>query len=653
MISKLLIANRGEIARRVIRTCNEMGIATVAVFSDADRHAPFVNEASEAVSLGGNTPSESYLRSDAIIQAAITTGATAIHPGYGFLAENADFARACAERDLIFIGPSPEAIASMGDKLAAKRTMESVGIPTLASVEVSSDDPTFAIEQANAMGYPVLVKASAGGGGKGMRIVGAEPDLIESIASAVREASAAFGDGTVFLEKYLEAPRHIEVQVFGDSHGNATHLFERECSIQRRHQKIIEESPSPAIDQDMRTKMGDAAISACHAVKYVGAGTVEFLYADDAFYFLEMNSRLQVEHPVTEFVTGLDLVRLQIEVADGAPLPPAALEPSMTGHAIEARLYAEDPRNGYLPSVGTLHRFQINDARVDSAVEEGDVVPVYYDPMIAKVIVHAPTRIDAIRKLSTALATASIHGVTTNRDLLVGVLRHDEFVSGATDTHFLERHPAEQLGLPLADRETAQRHAVGAALVGQAHRRLGTRVLPHLPSGWRNSPSQPQAVSYAGEYGSMDVTYRFTRTGVEAGVDGVDLAVTIHSLCETSTDLQFGTHRVKYHVHNAGDHWLIDGPDGSSDLVELPRFPSNETELKVGSMVSPMPGKVIRIDIAEGDSVTAGTSLIVIEAMKMEHTVAAPASGTVSSVNVSLDQQVDANQLLVVIEASA
>lgn len=651
MISKMLIANRGEIARRIIRTCQDMGIATVAVFSEADSNAPFVHEADEAVALGGNTPAKSYLRADAIVAAALATNCDAIHPGYGFLAENAPFAQACAAADLLFIGPSPTAIATMGDKLAAKQIVSAVGVQTLASVQVGSTDPSHASDQATEIGYPVLVKATAGGGGKGMRIVRAPVELDDAIASAEREAEAAFGDGTVFLEKYLEAPRHIEVQVFGDTHGTLTHLFERECSIQRRHQKIVEESPSPALTPAQRSKMGEAALKVCKAVEYVGAGTVEFLFSEDEFYFLEMNTRLQVEHPVTEFVTGLDLVRLQIEVAEGLPLPPEATSPQLTGHSIEARLYAEDPRNGYLPSIGTIERFRISGARVDSGVDEGSEVSIFYDPMIAKVIVHAPSRRDAARLLTRALAGASLHGVTTNRDLLVGILTHPEFLDGHTDTSFLERNPATQLGAPRGDAATSRRHAVAAALVGQNDRRSVAAVLADLPTGWRNSPSQPQHTSFSSEHGELEVLYLFSRSGLEVTVDGEAQQCTIHSLGAGFADLQFESHRFRYSVGRAQNRWFVDGPDGSSTLIELPTFPVASAELALGSMVSPMPGKVIRVDVAVGDEVAAGATLVIIEAMKMEHTVAAPAAGRIGSVNVEVGEQVHANQVLVVIEA--
>ncbi|MDH5294593.1 MAG: ATP-grasp domain-containing protein, partial [Acidimicrobiia bacterium] len=443
MITKLLVANRGEIARRVFRTARAMGISTVAIFSDPDSDAPFVAEADEAIAIGGASPADSYLRVDAVLDAARRAGADALHPGYGFLAENADFAQAVIDAGLTWVGPSPAAIRSMGSKLESKRLMVEAGVPTLASVDVTGMEPSQVAEAGLDIGYPILVKASAGGGGKGMRIVRDAGDLVDAVAGARREAASAFGDDTVFLERYLDAPRHVEIQVFGDSLGNIVSLFERECSIQRRHQKIVEESPSPAVDEDLRRRMGEAAVAAARAVDYVGAGTVEFLLQDGEFSFLEMNTRLQVEHPVTELITGLDLVRLQLLVAQGAPLPSEALSPTITGHAIEVRLYAEDAANSFLPVTGTIHRFrfpEMTGLRVDSGVEDGSEISVHYDPMLAKVIVWAPTRVEAAATLASALSRAEIQGSITNRNLLANVLRHPEFVAGATDTHFLERH---------------------------------------------------------------------------------------------------------------------------------------------------------------------------------------------------------------------
>ncbi|MCB0996381.1 MAG: ATP-grasp domain-containing protein, partial [Acidimicrobiales bacterium] len=451
LISRLLVANRGEIARRVMRTCRTMGIETVAVYSDPDAGSPFVAEADLAVPLGGAAPAESYLRADAIVEAARLAGADAVHPGYGFLSEDAGFARAVLDAGLTWIGPPPEAIASMGSKLAAREVMQAAGVPVLPGADltgIDADDQPALLAAADRVGWPVLVKASAGGGGRGMRIVTEPDDLAAAVASARREAGSAFGDATVFLEHYVERPRHIEVQVFADTHGTVVHLFERECSIQRRHQKIIEEAPSPAITPALRDAMGDAAVRAAAAIGYVGAGTVEFILSPDgSFHFLEMNTRLQVEHAVTEAITGLDLVALQIEVAQGAPLPDEVRSAGVNGHAIEVRLYAEDPTADYLPTPGTLDRFEVPDApgldwlRLDSGVRDGDVISAHYDPMIAKLIVHADTRDDAIRRLAWALRRTLIHGVVTNRELLLGVCDHPEFQAGDIDTAFLERHP--------------------------------------------------------------------------------------------------------------------------------------------------------------------------------------------------------------------
>ncbi len=444
-ITKLLIANRGEIARRVMRTCRAMGIATVAVHSDPDADAPFVLEADEAVALGGSSSADSYLRIDALVAAALRTGADAVHPGYGFLSENAEFAQACIDAGLVFVGPSPRVIELMGSKLTAKELMAAAGVAILPSEDVTMLEGPELEAAAERVGLPVLVKASFGGGGKGMRCVRSMPELSAAVESARREAVAAFGNGAVFLERCLDAPRHVELQVFGDQQGRVVHLFERECSIQRRHQKIVEEAPSPAVNAELRERMGAAAVEAARAIGYVGAGTVEFLLAPDgAFFFLEMNTRLQVEHPVTEAVTGLDLVRLQLLVAQGHPLPDEVASAGLSGHAIEARLYAEDPERNFLPVAGTLRRFEIDageGVRVESGVaHDGGVISVHYDPMLAKVIAWAPTRTEAASRLADVLSRARLHGVVTNRDLLVRVLRHEAFLSGR-DGHRLPGAP--------------------------------------------------------------------------------------------------------------------------------------------------------------------------------------------------------------------
>ena len=459
---RLLVANRGEIARRIFRTCEEMGIGTVAVFSEADREAPFVSDADLAVSLGGHSAAESYLRGDAIVEAALRVGADAVHPGYGFLAEDAGFARQVVGAGLTWIGPPPRAMELMGDKLAAKELMAAAGVPVLSGVLP---------EEASGIGFPVMVKAAAGGGGRGMRVVRSGEELTAAVESARREAEAAFGDPRVFLEPLVEDPRHIEVQIMADVHGNTVALFERECSIQRRHQKIVEEAPSPFVDAGLRRRLSEAAVAAARAVDYAGAGTVEFLVAADGeFWFLEMNTRLQVEHPVTEEITGLDLVRLQIEAARGEDLSAALEGVSARGHAIEARIYAEDPGAGFLPTAGRMHRFRLSapGIRVETGVESGDEIGVHYDPMLAKVVAWAPTRSEAAARLCRALRRAEIHGPVTNRDLLVRVLEHPEFVAGRTDTGFLDRHSPAELGRPLPTASEERLAAVAAALSAQA-----------------------------------------------------------------------------------------------------------------------------------------------------------------------------------------
>lgn len=644
MISKVLVANRGEIARRIFRTCREMGLATVAIHSDADTTEPHVREADESVLLPGVTPAETYLDVDAVIAAAKETGADAIHPGYGFLAENASFARAVLAAGLTWIGPPPDAIETMGSKLESKRVMEAAGVPILDSIELDGADLE---EAARSLGLPVLVKASAGGGGKGMRVVDDPTRLAEAVDAARREAAGAFGDDTVFLEKYLIAPRHIEIQVFGDGSGKVASLFERECSIQRRHQKIIEEAPSPAIDERTRAAMGEAAVEAARAVGYEGAGTVEFLFQDGSFYFLEMNTRLQVEHPVTEMVTGLDLVRLQIEVADGRSLPDQPLR--LEGHAIEARLYAEDPLNDYLPVTGVFHRLafpEMEGLRVDAGIGDGSLVSVHYDPMIAKVIAHAPTREAAAATLATALRRARIHGSTTNRALLVRILEHPEFVSGATDTHFLDRHDITELARPLLDDADERLTALAAALADQAEERATAGVLGTIPSGWRNSPSQMQQRAYTGDHGLHEIGY--TMSG-PFHLKGVGM-VTVEEATPDRVTLAVGGVDHFFDVARYGDLRYLDSDLGPGRLVEFPRFPTSYEDEDPSSLHAPMPGKVIRVDAVVGEAVTEGAILVVMEAMKMEHTLRAPHAGTVSSVLCQAGDQVEADAILVVVE---
>ncbi|MCA0144147.1 biotin carboxylase N-terminal domain-containing protein [Blastococcus sp. LR1] len=664
-LTSVLVANRGEIARRVFATARAMGMRTVAVYSDADADAPFVADADVAVRLPGNSPAETYLRADLVVAAALKAGADCVHPGYGFLSENAGFARAVAEAGLVYVGPSPEAVEAMGSKLAAKELMQQAGVPTLPSIDATGLSGDTLAKAGAEVGYPLLVKASFGGGGRGMRAVREPGELAEAVEGAGREAASAFGDGTVFLERLVERPRHIEVQVFGDRHGTTVALFERECSIQRRHQKVVEEAPSPAVGPELRSRLQDAAVTAARAIDYLGAGTVEFLLDDSGeFFFLEMNTRLQVEHPVTEAVTGLDLVRLQFDVAAGRPLPAEAVSPTLTGSAIEVRLYAEDPARNWLPQSGRLADFAIpTDAeftptagagiRVDSGVAAGGEVGVHYDPMLAKVIAWAPDRSSAALALAGALTRARLHGLTTNRDLLVRVLRSEAFLAGETDTAFLERHGLDTLAAPLVDDAGRRRHAVVAALAGAALRRAAAPVLGDLPAGWRNNPTVPQTTTF--DVGT--VHYRLDRTGLTADVDGeaVQLSVLgsgIEGPGRVRLEIEADGLRGSYAVHVDGDAHFVDGPEGPTSLVELPRFPEPSASVAPGSLTASMPGAVTRVAVAEGDRVEAGQLVLVLEAMKMEHPVVAPAAGVVQALHVAVGAQVETGATLAVVTAN-
>ena len=650
-IARLLIANRGEIAARIIRSAHALGIATVAVYSDPDAEAPYVTLADEAIRLPGAAPADTYLRGDLIIAAATATGADAVHPGYGFLSENAAFARACADAGLIFVGPAPETIAAMGNKVAAKATMAGAGVPVLPGMTVTNDGDLT--EAAIQIGFPVLVKAAFGGGGRGMRLVADPAELAEAVTSARSEAASAFGDGTVFLERFVTDPRHIEVQILGDTAGTVVHLFERECSIQRRYQKIVEECPSPAVDGDLRAALAAAAVTAGQAIGYTGAGTVEFvLDRDSSFYFLEMNTRLQVEHPVTEEVTGLDLVELQLRIAEGERLPLAARQAQINGRAIEVRLYAEDVLAGFVPATGTLHRFTIPPApgiRVDTGFRDGSVVSPHYDAMLAKVIAHGRTRADAARRLARALERAEIHGVTTNRDLLVAILREPGFLVGATDTGYLTRHDPAALAASAATATAT--HALAAALARQARHRAEAPVLGTLPSGWRNVFSAPQRVTYTAAGQRYAVAYRVTGNTVQAWVNDLPLGVLVHAATPDRVDLEIdGTRRV-YRVHQVQTDIYVDASDGSSALSEVPRFGDPEKIAPAGSLLAPMPGLVLRVLAEVGAVVTAGQPLLVLEAMKMEQAVSAPANGVVAELHAKAGEQVSTGQVLAVLEA--
>ncbi|WP_218835623.1 biotin carboxylase N-terminal domain-containing protein [Streptomyces sp. SA15] len=613
-MSTLLVANRGEIACRVFRTCRELGIRTVAVHSDADENALHARVADATVRLPGSAPAETYLRGDLIVKAAVAAGADAVHPGYGFLSENADFARAVLDAGLVWIGPPPEAIEAMASKTRAKQLM---GLEPLRQVTEAD--------------LPVLVKAAAGGGGRGMRIVRRLHELDGALEGARAEAASAFGNGEVFVEPYIEDGRHVEVQILADTHGTVWALGTRDCSLQRRHQKVIEEAPAPGLHPELTHTLHELAVRAARAVDYVGAGTVEFLVADGRAHFLEMNTRLQVEHPVTEAVFDLDLVALQIRIAEGHPLendPPRA-----RGHAVEARLYGEDPASDWSPQTGTLHRLTVQeDVRLDTGYEDGDSIGIHYDPMLAKLVAHGPTRAEAIRKLADALERAAIHGPTTNRDLLTRSLRHKEFTTARMDTGFYDRH------LPELTAAAPDPYAPLAAALADAHGR--SRF-----GGWRNVPSQPQVKRYAMAGEEYEVRYRHTRAGLEA--DGVRVVHADARLVVLEVD---GVRR-KFEVARYGDQVHVN----TSTLTALPRFPDPTAQLAPGSLVAPMPGTVVRIaeGVAVGAAVQAGEPLLWLEAMKMEHKITAPLTGTLSALHAVPGQQVEPGLLLAVVQPTS
>jgi acyl-CoA carboxylase subunit alpha len=649
MITRVLVANRGEIARRVFATCRRLGVGTVAVYTDPDAASPHVAEADVRVRLEGRN---GYLDVGQLLAAAHASGADAIHPGYGFLSENAEFADAVGNAGLTWIGPPVAAVRAMGSKIEAKKMMAAAGVPVLEQL-----DP----DTVTAAQLPVLIKASAGGGGRGMRVVRDLDELPKEVEAAQREAQSAFGDATVFCERYLATGHHVEVQVMADAHGAVWSVGERECSIQRRHQKIIEEAPSPLVERTpgMRAKLFEAARLAAGAIGYTGAGTVEFM-ADEAgsFFFLEMNTRLQVEHPVTEETTGLDLVGLQLDVAGGGRLstePPAA-----RGHSVEARLYAEDPAKSWQPQAGAIHRFDVPTAsaefgtlahagvRVDAGIVDGSVVSVFYDPMLAKVISYAPTRRQAVAILADALARTRLHGIRTNRDLLVNVLRHGAFLDGATDTAFFDTHGLAALAAPLADPSSWPLAALAAALADAAENRSSATAFRDVPSGWRNLPSGYQTKRYADAAdGEHDVRYRFVRGRLDLQ-DTDDVTLVSATPCRVVLATAGVEH--PFDVARYGAEVFVDGPLGPVRLTALPRFPDPDSAVAQGSLLAPMPGSVTRVGAAVGDRVAAGQPLIWLEAMKMEHTITAPGGGVLTELNVAAGQQVDVGAVLARVE---
>jgi 3-methylcrotonyl-CoA carboxylase alpha subunit len=672
MFAKILIANRGEIACRVIKTARRLGIRTVAVFSDADRTARHVAMADEAVHIGGSPPRESYLVADKIIEAARRTGAEAIHPGYGFLSENAGFAEACAKAGIVFIGPPPAAIRAMGSKSEAKKIMEKAGVPLVPGYHGDDQSPDLLVREAVRIGFPVLIKASAGGGGKGMRVVESPEKFADALAGAKREAKASFADDHVLIEKYLTRPRHIEIQVFADSHGDCLHLFERDCSIQRRHQKVIEEAPAPDMDPARRQAMGEAAVAAARAIGYQGAGTVEFIADQDGtFYFMEMNTRLQVEHPVTEAITGQDLVEWQLVVAAGGKMPLRQEQLRIDGHAVEVRLYAEDPARNFLPSTGTLVHLRLPEegphVRVDTGVREGDTVTPFYDPMIAKVIVHDRDRTSALRRMAVLMRQTEVVGVTTNAPLLAALCAHPAFVGGEIDTGFIERHRDELFAKAAAADDRALAIATLARVLEwqeaaeAAARASGDPFSPwNGQSAFRLLDEGHDEVRWRDGEREVAVIVRHRRDGslllalpagtVEARVRrGDDGRLAIRLGADTFTAAV-----VRRQTADGIDYTLFaDGMNRRLRLVDPLDVTQYETAGAAEDKVrSPLPGKIIDLRVKAGDKVSKGQPLLVLEAMKMEHTLAAPADGTVKSVRYAVGEQVAEGAELVEFEAA-
>lgn len=661
-INKLLVANRGEIAIRVFRTCKKMGIATVAVFSDADRDALFVKHADEAISIGGFGASESYLVQDKIIEAAKRTGADAIHPGYGFLSENESFAERCEKEGIIFVGPNAQAINAMGDKIRAKDIMQKHDVPVVPGYDGKVQSLATLKKKALEIGFPVLLKASAGGGGKGMRIVRDEKSLEKEIEGAKREALNAFGDDTLLLEKYFDSARHIEFQIMGDKHGNVIHLFERECSIQRRYQKIIEESPSPVMTTELRERMSTAALKAAKAIKYDNAGTVEFIVDDKLnFYFLEVNTRLQVEHPVTEMITGLDLVKLQIEVAQGLPLPVKQDEVKQNGHSIECRLYAEDPANNFLPATGKILAYSPDETactRYDSGIESGSVIDIHYDPMIAKVITWGETRSEAMRKMKHSLKKTVLLGITSNKNFLIDILNHPEFAEGKFNTHFLNHHPELSAKKTLTENQV-QSISIAAMLWLWNQSESKRELLKEIPSGWRSNFYKMQEellqIPSFEKMESVSVQYRSVEeNGFTFKIADKEFSARLIHQGNAQITCEISGHRKSFFIAQSGEMLFIhDDEVGSVSVKIVSRFPEAEMEKVKGGYAAPMPGEVVKVLVKAGDKVKPGDALVILSSMKMENTIEAFEDGVVEEVFVEPKKFVEAETLLVKITAKS
>ena len=643
-INTILIANRGEIASRIIRTCKKMGIRSVAIYSDADRGTPYTREADQAVHIGGNELATSYLDQDKIIATAKKVGADAIHPGFGFLSENAGFAQKVQDAGLIFIGPNPNAIDAMGSKSKAKDIMRKHDVPVIPGYQGEDQSLERLSAEALKIGFPVLLKAAAGGGGKGMRIVEAEKELKASIEGAKREGLSSFGNDELIIEKYFPTSRHIEFQIFGDQHGNAIHILERECSIQRRYQKIIEESPSPALTEALRSEMGEAAVRAAKSLNYDNAGTVEFILSDkNEFFFLEVNTRLQVEHPVTEEITGLDLVQMQIEVAEGRPLSVTQDDIKGNGYAIECRLYAEDADNNFMPATGKILKWQVPEVdglRIETGVESGSVISTHYDPMIAKLITHGKDRAEAQRKMSAALANLNCLGLTTNQDFLKAILANADFQAGKYDTHFLQKqfnYKKEQSA------EAIELAALAASAFDKTGRDSKRTLLQNVPSAWRNNFYQPQQETFLN--GEEVILVKYNASQYSIGED--EFEVHVQEVSGDEILLELNGIQERFTVARSGnDYFIQHAQNGTVNLTRKERFPIKEAEKVKGGYISPMPGKVIKVLVEPGQEVKSGDGLLVLLSMKMENTICADEDGTIEEIYVTEEEDLEASKLL-------
>ncbi len=655
-LSSILIANRGEIASRVTRTCKKMGIRSIAVFSEADRNAPFVQEADVAVFIGESSPAASYLDQDKIIEVAKKTGADAIHPGYGFLSENVEFAKRCEAENIVFIGPNPEAIDAMGSKSKAKTLMQEHDVPVVPGYQGDDQSIKTLSKAAEKIGFPVLLKATAGGGGKGMRIVNKKKDLSSAIEAAKREAINAFGDDELIIEKYIASGRHIEFQIFGDKHGNAIHILERECTIQRRYQKIIEESPSPVLDDALRQKMGQAAVKAAKALKYDNAGTVEFIFDDKTkdFYFLEVNTRLQVEHPVTEEITGLDLVQMQIESAQGLPLAIQQEDIQGNGYAIECRLYAEDAFNDFLPVTGTVQRFEIPEVeglRVETAVQSGSTISVFYDPMIAKLIVWDKSRQAAHRKMQYVLNHLVCLGTTTNQDFLSLVLNNEGFQQGNYDTHFIDKH-IDLDGISAVAPENINFACIAATLTDWSLRNNLRHLLRSIPSGWRSNFYDFQKETYLHKEEETVVQYRYNNALNKQHGFMFEIAEQAYNIRLIKTNKELirleidGIQHTFNIVKSGQDYFMQNAQTGSLHIEQKERFPAKATEVIKGGYEAPMPSQIVKILVKPGQKVKSGEGLIVLSSMKMENTIEASEDGIVEEIYTEAGANVEAGFLL-------